>query len=272
MATMSYDNVMADDRRAPPKDLSHHLSRATKSRGASAMKAFYKYFMIPGIGQLAGGLPNQYYFPFDTLEAKVALPDRWKPTPNNPIDPPSTESVGVGSSPLNQPQSSLRVPHTSSVPNPLQKIDLASALQYGQAQGYPPLYYFIRQFTRENLHPNCPYRGGPEVILTCGSTDGFSKVLTALSNEWSEEKDWIRDREGILCEEFCYTNAIQGATPRGLSVAPVKIDDEGMLAEGPGGLRDVLENWDFKKGRRPHLMYTVTYVDGEVLIRSLPGS
>ena len=226
------------------------------------MKAFYKYFQIPGIGQLAGGLPNQYYFPFDTLEAKVALPNRWKPTPNDPVDPAphskADDKINSNSSPLNQPQSSLTVPHTSKAPNPLQKIDLASALQYGQAQGYPPLYYFIRQFTRENLHPNCPYKGGPEVILTCGSTDGFSKTLMALSNEWSEEKDWIRDREAILCEEFCYTNAIQAAAPRGMSVAPVKIDDEGMLAEGPGGLRHVLESWDLKKGRRPHLMYTVT--------------
>ena len=65
-----------NDTRPPPKDLSHHLSRSTKARGASSMKAFYKYFTIPGIGQLAGGLPNNYYFPFDTLEAKVAEPNR----------------------------------------------------------------------------------------------------------------------------------------------------------------------------------------------------
>lgn len=31
-----------------------------------------------------------------------------------------------------------------------------------------------------------------------------------------------------------------------------------MVATGPGGLEDVLANWDYKKGRRPHLMYTVT--------------
>lgn len=48
---------MKDDR-PQPKDLSHHLSRATKSREASSIKQFYKYFAIPGIGQLAGGLPN----------------------------------------------------------------------------------------------------------------------------------------------------------------------------------------------------------------------
>ena len=53
-------------------------------------------------------------------------------------------------------------------------------------------------------------------------------------------------------------NAIQAAKPRGLNIVPVELDDEGMVAEGPGGLKDVLENWDFKKGRRPRLMYTVT--------------
>jgi DNA-binding transcriptional MocR family regulator len=137
-------------------------------------------------------------------------------------------------------------------------IDLNSALQYGQAQGYPPLYYFIRKFTRENLHPFVPYKDGPEIILTAGSTDGFSKTLQALSNEWSAEHDPVSERPGLLCEQYAYMNAIQTARPRGLNIAPVAIDDEGMMASGPGGLDDVLENWDFTKGRRPHLMYTVT--------------
>lgn len=38
-----------------PIDLSHHLSRTTRARKANNIKAFYKYFQIPGIGQLAGG-------------------------------------------------------------------------------------------------------------------------------------------------------------------------------------------------------------------------
>jgi DNA-binding transcriptional MocR family regulator len=53
-------------------------------------------------------------------------------------------------------------------------------------------------------------------------------------------------------------NAIQAARPRGLQIVPVTIDLEGMLPTGPGGLEDVLENWDESKGKRPHLMYTVT--------------
>jgi len=38
-----------------PLDLSHYFSRVTAARQASSMKAFYKYFAIPGIGNLAGG-------------------------------------------------------------------------------------------------------------------------------------------------------------------------------------------------------------------------
>jgi DNA-binding transcriptional MocR family regulator len=152
----------------------------------------------------------------------------------------------------------LTVPHLSTLTNPLQKIDLTTALQYGTAQGYPPLYSFLRQFTRENLHPNIPYAGGAEIILTCGSTDGFAKALQCFSNDWSEERDWVREREGILCEEFAYMNAVQSARPRGLNVVPVKIDLEGMVPGGKGGLEDVLENWDVRQGKRPHLLYTVT--------------
>ena len=150
------------------------------------------------------------------------------------------------------------VPKSVDSDNVLRKIDLESALQYGTAQGYPPLYSFLRQFTRENLHPNVPYAGGPEIILTCGATDGFAKTLEALSNTWTENRDWVRDRESLVVEEFTYMNAVQTARPRGLNIVPVAIDGEGMLAAGKGGLEEVLKNWDESKGKRPHLIYTVT--------------
>ena len=38
-----------------PLDLSHHFSHTTKNRAVSKIKKFYKYFKVPGIGQLAGG-------------------------------------------------------------------------------------------------------------------------------------------------------------------------------------------------------------------------
>lgn len=202
-------------------------------------------------------MPNPNYFPYDTLEAAAALPNRFKPTPNDPVDHPSRAAGNVDES-TDPAATRLLVPHDSTEQNVLQKIDLTTALQYGTAQGYPPLYSFLRQFTRNNLHPNVPYQGGPEIILTCGSTDGFSKSLEAFSNIWDDQRDWIRERQGILCEEFAYMAAIQASKPRGLNVVPVAIDDEGMTATGKGGLAEVLKNWDFNKGKRPHLMYTVT--------------
>ncbi|TAQ86436.1 hypothetical protein B7494_g5240 [Chlorociboria aeruginascens] len=242
----------------PPRDLSHHYSKVTAARQASSMKDFYKFFLIPGIGNLAGGLPNAQFFPFETLEAQTAHVERFKPTPNDPNDLSQNVANISLKTPSSKASSHIIVPHAAETSNPLQKIDLTTALQYGTAQGYPPLYSFLRQFTQENLHPNVPYLDGPEIILTNGNTDGFGKALEALSNTWSPGRDEDTEREGILCEEFAYMNAIQSSRPRGLQVVPVKIDFMGMLPTGPGSLEDVLENWDVLKGKRPHLMYTVT--------------
>ncbi|OJJ48962.1 hypothetical protein ASPZODRAFT_59839 [Penicilliopsis zonata CBS 506.65] len=218
-----------------PLDLSHHFSYVTKLRQASEVKDLYKYFKA-NTANLAGGLPHVSYFPFDTLEAGVALPQRLA---------------------SHQEQTSTRVtvPKESDTVNVKEKIDLSTALQYGTAEGYPPLYTFLRRFVREHLHPNVPYADGPEITLSCGSTDGFSKVIEAFVNPWNPNRDWIRDREGILCEKFTYMSPFQLAKPKGLNIVGVPMDHEGML---PSGLEDVLENWDFRQGRRPHLMYTVT--------------
>lgn len=43
---------------APPLDLSHHFSYSTRRREASSIKELYKYFLIPGIANLAGGKLN----------------------------------------------------------------------------------------------------------------------------------------------------------------------------------------------------------------------
>ena len=64
------------------------------------------------------------------------------------------------------------------------------------------------------MHPNIPYAGGPEIILTSGSTDGFAKTIEAFTNVWSEGWDEVEEREGVLCEEFAYMNAIQALRPR----------------------------------------------------------
>ncbi|KAB8274246.1 pyridoxal phosphate-dependent transferase [Aspergillus minisclerotigenes] len=198
---------------------------------------------------LSLGLPNPSYFPYDTLEATVATPQRFQPSNNG-----TTKKYG------DDAKSSMRliVPKESHATDVQNRIDIATALQYVTADGLPPMASFVRQFARHHLHPNVPYAGGPETILTTGATDGFSKSIEVFTNVWNPDRDWTSQREGILCEEFVYMNAVTTVKPRGLNVVPVAIDVQGMLARGKGGLADVLENWDFRRGRRPHLMYTIT--------------
>lgn len=150
------------------------------------------------------------------------------------------------------------MPKESAISDPLRKIDLTTGLQYGTAEGYPPLVQFLRQFTREHLHPSVPYKDGPEVILSCGNTDGFAKAIELFTNVWNPDRNGVQQREGVLCEEFTYMNAVQTVRPRGLNVVGVAMDGQGMRASGEGGLDDVLKNWDSQRGRRPHLLYTIT--------------
>lgn len=255
-------------KRSPPLDLSHHFSAVTRARLPSEIKQYYRFFQIPGIGNLAGGLPNAKFFPFDTLEGQAARAERWKPSPE-PTEPSPPTAAGKDKDKDKNGDGGDKgrdvmapthvvVPKLSPATDPLRKIDLTTALQYGLAQGYPPLLSFVRQFARHNLFPNVPYAGGPEVVMTCGSTDGFAKTLQLLVDPWVEGRDPIEKRDGLLCEAFVYGNAVNQAKPLGVQVVPVELDGEGMLATGPGGLEDVLANWDESKGRRPRLMYSVT--------------
>lgn len=210
------------------------------------------------------------YFPFDTLEAQTAKPERWPPTPNAPASNAGHDDdtqlaakaaalrVGGGDTD-NMAASHITVPKImADDTDVVKKIDLATALQYGTAQGYPPLLSFLKQFTREHMHPNIPYEGGPDVCLTVGATDGFSKTMEMFIDPWSPSRDDIRDRPGLLCETFIYATILSQCQPRGVQVVPCKADGGGMVATGPGSLEDVLTNWDYSKGRRPHLLYTVT--------------
>lgn len=47
--------AMASPDKPLPKDLSHYYSVTTANRQPSAMKQYYKFFQIPGIGNIAGG-------------------------------------------------------------------------------------------------------------------------------------------------------------------------------------------------------------------------
>ncbi len=48
-------NPALEMKKQPPLDLTHLFSETTKRRFPSKMKEYYKFFQIPGIGNLSGG-------------------------------------------------------------------------------------------------------------------------------------------------------------------------------------------------------------------------
>ncbi|KAK4502667.1 hypothetical protein PRZ48_006093 [Zasmidium cellare] len=222
-----------------PLDLSHHFSRSSQKRAPNVLKEYYKYLRNPDMGNLAGGLPCPSYFPFEKLEVSVLRPD----------------SLGHPSPP---PPQHIHIPRScKNAQNPLRTIDLDTALQYGGAQGYPPLHAWLKKLTTSIYHPNIPYLGGADILINGGSADGLAKVYELLFNPWDEKLNSVEEREGLLAEEFVYAPPLAQLKPKDVNVVPVRMDGEGILPFGEGGLEDVLEHWDWKRGKRPHVLYTI---------------
>lgn len=107
---------------------------------------------------------------------------------------------------------------------------------------------FIKDFTLNHLHQGrIPYTD-PDTLLTCGSTDGMNKVVSLIGSRG----------DNMLAEQFAYNPALNAARPHGIGVSVVDMDDQGLVVDGPGGLRDILGNWDPRMGRKPHFLYTVS--------------
>ncbi|KAI5852392.1 pyridoxal phosphate-dependent transferase [Tricharina praecox] len=236
-----------------PADLTHHFNASTRARKPSVMKGLYKYFMVPGMSNIAGGLPYPGFFPYDTLRADVASPERLLDIAFHGLTPAKASSSFFSRRRREKdPKTShISIPKFEPSQPAEKRIDVATTLQYGRATGLPALADFVREFTFAHMmQGQLAYaEDQADIVLTCGSTDGFSKIVQCFGTAG----------DSMLVEEFTYPNALQTAAPFGISTAPVRMDEGGMMVDGPGGLRDVLENWNVEKsGRRPHLMYTVT--------------
>lgn len=77
---------MTKDGTQNAKDLTHLLSPEAKSRQNSPLKDAFKYYKLPNMTFLGGGLPLSDYFPFNRVSADI-------PTPSFPngIGAPLTE-------------------------------------------------------------------------------------------------------------------------------------------------------------------------------------
>lgn len=105
----------------------------------------------------------------------------------------------------------------------------------------PFLQNFLKEWTTI-LSP--PAYNDWAVLLDDGATDGWHKVVEMLCNPG----------EHILVEAYTYPSAIESGWPMGLRPVPIAIDHQGLV---PEALDRVLDEWDAKRGRKPHVLYTV---------------
>ncbi|KAH8094916.1 PLP-dependent transferase [Cristinia sonorae] len=230
-------NPAMSDKRVEAVDLSHHISNLSKARLPSPLKSLAKYMGKPGLITLAGGMPHPDYFPFADISGN-ALPQN-----SYSVDASSrTSSLSwiwniFGSKPKTIPVTIPKYPTASD------QVNLATALQYGQATGLSQLQAFIKDFAAQVYDP--AYSNWTCLCHT-GNTDGLTRVFLTLLNPG----------EMFLTEEWTYPSALATAQPVGCKPVPIRMDGEGMRSDD---LKKVLSGWDeqARGAKRPHVMYTV---------------
>lgn len=83
------------------------------------------------------------------------------------------------------------------------------------------------------------------VTLTLGNSDGITKCFRLFGDRG----------DTFLADELTFSALTNAVTAQGVSWAPVKIDDGGLI---PEELERVLSTWNTRiQGKFPHVLYTV---------------
>ncbi|THH28413.1 hypothetical protein EUX98_g5776 [Antrodiella citrinella] len=218
-------------------DLSHHISDLAKARQPSPLKSLSKYVGTPGLITLAGGMPHPDYFPFADIGANALAHDSYSADEVQRASGFSWIWSLFGAKPKTI---QLTVPKYPTTPD---QVNLAVALQYGQAIGLPQLQAFIKEFSTKVYSP--AYSNWTNLIHT-GNTDGLTRAFLTLLNPG----------DVLLTEEWTYPSALASAQPIGCKAVPVAMDGQGMKSDA---LEKILSEWD-EQGRgakRPRVMYTI---------------
>ncbi|KAJ5129821.1 uncharacterized protein N7515_005860 [Penicillium bovifimosum] len=207
------------------KRFEHHLSLEAKSRTSSTLKGAARYLSNPDLISLGGGLPSSEYFPIESMDIKVPTPPGFSP-----------EATRESGTVLHAGKHDIR--------EGASLYDLEIALNYGQATGAAPLLRFVTEHT-EIIHS--PAYSDWHCTLTAGSTYAWDSALRI----FCERGDYI------LMEEYTFASAVETATPLGVKVAGIPMDEQGLL---PEAMDDILSNWDSNAregARKPHVLYTI---------------
>lgn len=127
---------------------------------------------------------------------------------------------------------------TSSIDGP-SALPLKTALQYSNGAGLPEAQKAVTALTEF-------YHSPPDhaCIMTLGNSDGNTKCFRLLGEPGDH----------FLADEFTFSSLTNAPLSHGIKWVPVRIDEGGLI---PEELEKVLQNWDERRGRRPHVLYTV---------------
>lgn len=123
-------------------------------------------------------------------------------------------------------------------------VSLQSALQYGAGAGLLEVRKILQELNTL-VHHDPPHN---EVTLTLGNADALTKCFRLLGDPG----------DSFLAEEFSFPGMTNAPLAQGVKWVPVRMDREGIL---PAVLENILTTWDGSRGRIPHVLYTIPFVD-----------
>lgn len=204
---------------------SRYSTFLSKRDNAKTLVKFWDNPPGPGVIELAGGMPNEGFFPVDSIDLEV-------------VGHPFEKDIG---------KNGLKVHMDKEEPK---EMSLSKSLQYTETAGMKPLLSFVRKMT-ERI--NAPAYEGWDVSLANGSSDAMYKVFEMVCDEDS----------AVMMEEFTFTPVISQIAMQGGTVVPVRMqlsadpEEQGIDVEK---LEEMLDNWasgPYKHLKKPKALYTV---------------
>lgn len=149
-----------------------------------------------------------------------------------------------GSGSRKEKTTAITIPKYAS--DPTNEVNLATALQYGTAQGIIPLQKFLKEFASKVYQP--AYSDFTTLVHT-GNTDGWSRAVLTLCNAG----------EMLITEEWTYPSAVAASAPYGIHPVAIAMDAEGMRADD---LHKTLAEWDETSRGAPRYVFLEGVVFG----------
>jgi aromatic amino acid aminotransferase I len=205
------------------------LSKECLARQPCILKQAAKHLKQPNLISLGGGLPSPSYFPVDKLSLQLAIP------------PSFSEEDGV----------TVSMGKFDMTEKDGKEYDLSVALNYGQAQGSAQMLRWITEHAEIINNPKYHDWG---CSASSGSTGAFEIAARMFCNVSDPKNGREAERDKILVEEYSFSTAVETLEALGVTPVSVKMDSEGIV---PKDLERIMSGWDARRGRKPHVLYTV---------------